>query len=411
MGLDEAIAAVARQPGALQARITLAAELEKMGVPAASGVWVSTVRGAAARGQFFVALTLCRRHVRGRKQAELLGELAARFGQGHRRDGHRVPPPMPPAKAVEIPDDEDARVELAIRLGRDIHGVGLPDDALMPTIPLFGALEPGEFVALAECFSEALLPAGAALVRQGDVEQAMYLLVQGRARVEQRRPDGSTVSLARIAPPAIVGEISLLTAVPRRASVIVEEPALAWRIDAETLSRLATARPALLGHITTVVKRRLLANVMRQSRLFAGQSSPDAVLRAFAVRSVAPATTVITQGSDPPGLFVVLHGEAEVWAVDDDGDRMRVARLTEGDAFGEVSLLTGEPTTASVLMPEGGALLHLSADAWRGLRGEMPAFEQELTELMDVRRGELADLVRPVEGDFEDVDDTLVELA
>ncbi|MEI6511598.1 MAG: hypothetical protein WCO25_06230 [Candidatus Uhrbacteria bacterium] len=84
-----------------------------------------------------------------------------------------------------------------------------------------------------------------------------------------------------------------------------------------------------------------------------------------------------------------------------------VATLTEGDAFGEFSLLTGAPTTAAVHMPEGGVLLHLSAEAFARLRPQLGSMESELAELMEVRRGELDDLIGTGEGasDFELVDE------
>ncbi len=406
MSLAERIAAVAAQPASLQARAELAAQLESMGVPVASGVWVATVRAAAARGQFFAALTVCRRHLRGTMSKRLLGELARSYGADRARGGTRRPPPMPAPREIEIPDERARQVEVALQVGGDLEGVGLPDDAPMPEVPLFGALRGEAFVALALAMQEVPLQAGQSLAVQGSVEPAMYLLAQGETLVEQVRPDGETVELARVAAPALIGEMSLLTAVPRRASVISTRPGLAWRVDAETLSALGASHRELVSGLGELVKRRLLGNLVKNSELLANTPDRDRLLGAFRLLQVSHGGSVFAQGADAPGLYLVLHGSAEVWV---DGST-RAAVLTEGDAFGEMSLLSGEPTTAAVRMPEGGVLLHLPAEAWHAMGGQVRALAQQLEALADVRRGELVDLAEPLESDFQVVDESwLVE--
>ena len=116
--------------------------------------------------------------------------------------------------------------------------------------------------------------------------------------------------------------------------------------------------------------------------------------------------TVIEQNAPPPGLFFVLHGDCEVWVTDADGNAAQIADLHEGDAFGEMSLLTGQPTTASVVMPDGGILLHLPAADWHKLSGAAPTLGEALTALADVRRTEIEAFVADGSVDIEEVADT-----
>ena len=60
----------------------------------------------------------------------------------------------------------------------------------------------------------------------------------------------------------------------------------------------------------------------------------------------AAGETIVRQGDSGRSLFVVVRGEASVRLAGTDGE---VARLRNGDVFGEMSLLTGEPRTATVL--------------------------------------------------------------
>ena len=397
---------ISRNPAAVGPRAALCARLDVLGVPAAGAAWLATARMAAGRGQFAVALALALRKLTGNGQTTMLQELAAQYGDARVTGGARMPPPMPGARSVTVPSDEDDQIALAIRLLTDLTGLTLPKGAHLPQIPLFAALPPSHFVTVARYMTEVTFKAGEVIIRQGDADRNLFLLAQGQARVEVQAPDGGVTELAIALAPALLGEISLLTAVPRRASVVALEPVLAWRLDAATLERLKVDAPDLQQHLEHLVKQRLLANVLRTSHLFSSTGVPDVLVPAFQLRPVAPGEEIFAQGAASPGLFVVLHGEADVWTRTQGAEPLRVATLTEGDAFGEFSLLTGQPTTAAVRMPEGGVLLHLSAASFKRLRPQLGTLESGLTEMMEVRRGELRDLVDQVEdGDFEQVDD------
>ncbi len=384
MKLDEAIRALAAAPADLQARANLASVLQDQGVPEAASVWRATARAAGGRGQFFVALALARRFLAGPALDEVLGELARRYGAGRPKNGPLyLAPPVPPRK-VDVPDDPEEQVWLGVRLGADVEDLLFPKFARMPAIPIFEDLPADEFVALAREVQPVALDDGAPLMTQDAVERAVFVLVRGNVKAVTRRPDGSEIDLGVHAGPTVLGEMALLTQTPRRASVVAQGPGLAWKMDADRVVALGQNQPALVQRLRSLVKQRLLGDLLRTSRVLAGVEKLDALLQAFAVRTLAPGTELFAQGAPPPGLFFVLHGAAEVWA-----DDRRVALLGEGDAFGEMSLLTGQPTTAAVRLPAGGIVLHLPPDAWASLRGDVPALAQQLGDLADVRRGGL----------------------
>ena len=408
MSLSEAVQALARQPASVAARAQVAAALTAKGVPAASLAWARTIELATRRGHFFAALTLARRHLQGPAQEKALRDLARHYG-AQRVRGRRSPPTHPPLRPVVVPTDPGELTALAIRLCADLDGMVPPDGSPQPDVPLFGALGEEAFVALARNVAEVRLDDGVPLARQGVIEGALYLLAQGHAVVRHQRPDGTERVLAEVSAPALVGEMALLTAVPRRASVIAVGPGLAWRIDERILALVGARHPEMAAELRGLVKARLLQNLVRQSALLRDLPDPRAVLDRFNLIEVPAGAEVIAQGAPPPGLFLVLHGTAEVWAHGPHGTA-RVAALGEGDAFGEMSLLSGQPTAASVHMPEGGVLLHLGAADYEPLAEGVQALSRGLEALADVRRGELHDLVEPLEADLVPVDDAwLVE--
>lgn len=80
--------------------------------------------------------------------------------------------------------------------------------------------------------------------------------------------------------------------------------------------------------------------------LFADLSHPqlEALAHSFGEEVFAEGQRVIRQDVTGGGFYVILEGEAKV--VIDGQER---ARLTRGDFFGEISILTGEPPTADVI--------------------------------------------------------------
>ena len=387
--LKEAIQAVAREPANMKARSALATVLTELGVPEAENVWHATISCATGRGQFFVALALARRYLEDQALEDALRELATRFGAGRPRQGPVVALPSGTPAEVEVPDDPDEALFLALRVGTDIESLVLPRFARMPAIPIFEDLPEGEFIALAHQVEAVALFEGDELMIQDNSDRAVYVLVRGNAKATRRPPEGEEVDLGVLTGPTVLGEMALLTSVPRRSSVTSMGKGLAWRIDAERLIELAASQPTLVARLRNLVKARLLHDLLRSSKVLASIENQAPVLQAFAVRNFPAGTEIFPQGAPAPGLFFILHGRADVWARGPDGTERKVAVLTEGDAFGEMSLLTDEPTSAAVRMPDGGIALHLDPESYRQLGGHASGLESELSELALVRRGEL----------------------
>ena len=80
--------------------------------------------------------------------------------------------------------------------------------------------------------------------------------------------------------------------------------------------------------------------------LFADLAVPqlEALAQTLADERFPRGTRVVRRGLSGGSLFVVLEGAA---SVEIDGEQR--ARLVPGDFFGEVSALTGEPTSADVV--------------------------------------------------------------
>jgi CRP-like cAMP-binding protein len=92
--------------------------------------------------------------------------------------------------------------------------------------------------------------------------------------------------------------------------------------------------------------------------------APDAFValsRGLALCRVPRGETVIREGETGTSFFVVASGRVAVTTRDDRGVAVVVARLGEGEFFGEMALLSGAPRVATVTAEEPCELLELCA--------------------------------------------------
>jgi small-conductance mechanosensitive channel/CRP-like cAMP-binding protein len=100
----------------------------------------------------------------------------------------------------------------------------------------------------------------------------------------------------------------------------------------------------------------------------------------------AAGEAIVREGARGNSMFLVMRGEAVVTLANTSGE---VARLHDGDFFGEMSLLTGEPRTATVTAATDCRLLEIGVDAFRRVALADPAIVEQVTAAVATRRAEM----------------------
>jgi len=149
------------------------------------------------------------------------------------------------------------------------------------------------------------------------------------------------------------------------------------------LRGLATKYPQVVSSLKNFYRQRLLNNVMAISPLFKDfdPSERKAIVEKFRMRQAEPGETLIEEGKNSDGLYVVLHGSVQVVARD-----VELAHLKEGEIFGEMSLLTREPASATVRTDANAILLRLPRESFQELVITHPQILALVSELTEQRR-------------------------
>jgi len=117
--------------------------------------------------------------------------------------------------------------------------------------------------------------------------------------------------------------------------------------------RLKAARPAAPATESTddSDERQQQLKELQASALFAAfeKETLHELLTSTTLRSYNEGDIIVTEGAPGSSLFLVVSGTVQVFTRDEaTREEIHLAQLGAGDFFGEVSLLTGKPRTATI---------------------------------------------------------------
>jgi CRP-like cAMP-binding protein len=294
---------------------------------------------------------------------ELLADTYAAGSPQLARFAVRQAPVAPGTRLPAAPEGAEPFDEVAERARRRVLDFSSfpPYQPQVHPIPFLSELAREPFVALLRSVDVLRLEDGALVTRQGDPGDALYLVAGGEVRVFVEE-SGHTREVARLYESTLLGEMALVTGQPRSASVAAVVTADVLEVNRRTLVRVTEQLPIIREVLDRFTRERLIKNLLQTSPLFTPftPAQQAELLRRFEGHDVEPGTEVLRQGEAPVGLFVVLSGALEVLARADGGSPVPLGKLATGDIFGEMSLLTNQPTSATVRASTRTTLLFLA---------------------------------------------------
>jgi CRP-like cAMP-binding protein len=122
-------------------------------------------------------------------------------------------------------------------------------------VPLFSGLPSRHLRRLSDLAVEERLMEGATIVREGDIGDTFYVILEGEAKVTSK--SGRIVN--RLRPGDFFGEISLLDGGPRTADVVADTPMVVLGITRKAFLRAITDQPEigvqLLQYAASMLRR------------------------------------------------------------------------------------------------------------------------------------------------------------
>jgi CRP-like cAMP-binding protein len=386
-------AIVAAAPLDVDARIRVADAALALGDPGAARVYRAAGWYCLRSGHPLSALVCARvLEAHGGDASDLTAALVVTYGSESDLLGKgatRIPLP-PDSLALAVPDvrqpaPPDA-VAVAIDRAERAAAIGELPAALHP-IPLLSALSEAAFRRVLGTLVLRRLPAGALVIREGEPGQAFYFVASGRLRVYATDGLGRQTDLAELGETAVFGEMALLSAQPRSASVACSTEVDLLEVGRQSRAQLADELGPVAEALHGFTRERLLGNLMATSPLFRPfpRMQQRDLLRRFTSHDVAPGTVVIHEGEAGRGLFVVLSGELDVSRRGSDGAAVPLGALRTGDVFGEMAILRSAATTATVVCVRPATVLFLAAEYVARIVAGVPEIKSYLEALAEDR--------------------------
>jgi CRP-like cAMP-binding protein len=123
------------------------------------------------------------------------------------------------------------------------------------------------------------------------------------------------------------------------------------------------------------------------------RSLPDGKKRELAEELVharfARGEAITREGEHDDGLYMLVEGEAAV-RIGSGRDEREVARLVPGQFFGEMSLMTGEARTATVVAAADMLCYRIDKPAFEHVLRELPQLADQIAGILATRRSALA---------------------
>ncbi|MCS7181985.1 MAG: cyclic nucleotide-binding domain-containing protein [Thermoanaerobaculum sp.] len=130
-----------------------------------------------------------------------------------------------------------------------------------PVVQFFSAFPRQALSELLGSTSVRSYPPGAVIVREGELGDSLFLIVDGSVVVEGTDPRGQKVRLATLKQGDFFGEVAVLTGKPRTATVIAQDAVTVIEISRETLQEICQRHPEVSQVLDQFYQERANATV------------------------------------------------------------------------------------------------------------------------------------------------------
>ena len=259
----------------------------------------------------------------------------------------------------------------------------------VPVIPLFSDLKKAELSRVMEKIQAKEFSRGTAICKEGEPGDSIFIISHGKVGIFRHNKSGGKISLNVLKEGDFFGEFGFFAEAKRQATVEALEDTTALEIAKQDLQEIIQEFPSVSQVLFKFYKERVLDTLLATSSLFQSFSPQERrkILDNFTLEKFLAGAMVLEEGAPGDSMYIIKKGEVEVFTSNAQGAKMTLAQLKEGDFFGEISLLTGRPRTASVKVLQPAELVRLTKKDFDQITPNHPEVLKVLEESLHLRLG------------------------
>jgi cytochrome P450/CRP-like cAMP-binding protein len=188
---------------------------------------------------------------------------------------------------------------------------------------------------------------GQTIITEGAEADAFYIIASGSVDVFKRMDEGE-VHVARLGRGQYFGETGLLQNIPRTATVraVSEAPVAVMMLAREAFLDVVETLDLESDEIGRLMRKRISTNQVIEAVRRLSAEELVQLLPGFEIQTITPGTIIIREGEAADAFYILDVGEVTLTSTK-DGTEQLTGVLTPGGYFGELGLLTGQPSAAT----------------------------------------------------------------
>jgi len=230
---------------------------------------------------------------------------------------------------------------------------------------LFSSLDESDLQIIINAMTEKKFKEGESVITQGDKGDCLYIVDEGELDCYKKFNDNSSEQLIKTYQAGeSFGELALLYNCPRAASVIAKSTSVLWELDRETFNHIVKD--------STSKKRKKYQEFLKGVDILHSIDNYELaqICDALRVVSFEEGDFIVQEGEFGDVFYIIESGSASVYKTLEPGKQpTKVLDYKEGQYFGELALIKGEPRAASVKANSQIKLITLDRLSFKRLLG------------------------------------------
>ncbi len=202
------------------------------------------------------------------------------------------------------------------------------------------------------------------IFREKETSEELYLIEHGTVEVTKKARGMRRRKLATLKEGECFGELALLGDGIRHTTAKATVSGTLRVFERSKIKALMAQNADFNRALRAVYRHRLQTFLLKISSIFSGLPKKEAItfIRRCKPLGLKAGQIVVEEGSPATGFYIVLLGQLEVSVRPKKGGPTKVlGKLTDGEFFGEISLVYDQPTTATIRTSGFSQLLQMSA--------------------------------------------------
>lgn len=242
----------------------------------------------------------------------------------------------------------------------------LKDADTLSQVAFLRSLDPTALDLLKTQCNKVHFPAGEIILREGDIADAAYILLNGSVQIFKEKSNGEHLFLHQVLRGSLFGEQSLINDQKRNASARAQSDVEALRLPEHAFLSAVKTDPQIHRRLVLLGDDQLQENLARESTILQSMKLDGGPSQSARERTLKSSEVLFREGDEARHVYVILSGKAAVYQ-NKDGAQVLLAQMTAGQTLGELALMRKAPRAATVIAEGTLRLYEIDAKYFREL--------------------------------------------